>query len=695
MKRMMLFSLMAAALAVAETPQELYQRALVKERSEGKLDEAMKLYRRAVDTAGKDRALAANALVQLAACYEKLGNVESRKIYERVVREFGEQKEAVATARARLGTVEGGVASSGVIQRALKTGGMNAEAKPTPDNRYLVFVNWNSNGNLAIHDLASGTAHDITHDASAKTGFADELAVTPDGKSVVYTWYPSGGNGELRIIGIDGSGGRTILRNPESNIWTGAVSPDGKTVAVVVGKNRKSQQLALVALDTGKLRVLKSIVEGSQIGNFSPDGRWIVYARSNWDRHLEAPEGKSEVCSIATEDGRESRLASLLTDHAPPYYSPDGSRVVFVAERSGQFHLWAVRIAEGKPLGDPEIVKKDVARKPMGFAANGSFYFYDLGAGRTGIFVAEMDPATWKVKSAPKEVSNATMHAQVFGSAWSPDGKLLAYKISPQPAARGITKVILRARDSGQEREIAVNGSFNGWFRNGNSLLVQAGGRIRLVDADTGEDRLLVEREHWGRKGRGPGWPVSSADGRSLFYTVRDSGPPQPGKPLPDFDTARIYRLDLESGSEQELGGLETRNGNLMAFDLSPDGRTIAFTASTPGKGWSLFVMPASGGEPREIAINDEVLLDRGIAWTADSRAILLVRGVTGPSKRREIWAQPINGGTPQDTGIGTGAIRYLAVSPDGRHFAFAGSVQESDPVSVLDNLFPKSRRGR
>jgi hypothetical protein len=80
MKRIVLYSLMAVALAAGETPQELYQKALVKERSEGKLDEAIQLYRRAAETAGKDRALAANSLVQLAACYEKLGNTESQDL---------------------------------------------------------------------------------------------------------------------------------------------------------------------------------------------------------------------------------------------------------------------------------------------------------------------------------------------------------------------------------------------------------------------------------------------------------------------------------------------------------------------------------------------------------------------------------------------------------------------------------------
>src|SRR5215472_2522123 len=45
-----------------------------------------------------DRSVAATALVHMAECYQKLGNDESRKVYERVVREYADQKDAVATA---------------------------------------------------------------------------------------------------------------------------------------------------------------------------------------------------------------------------------------------------------------------------------------------------------------------------------------------------------------------------------------------------------------------------------------------------------------------------------------------------------------------------------------------------------------------------------------------------------------------
>src|SRR3954453_2537998 len=103
MKRLLGCWLLMAAAAVAQNPHELLEKALVKERSEGNLREAIQLYQRAAESAGKDRALAAKALVLAGECYQKLGDTESRKIFERVVRDYADQKESVTLARARLG----------------------------------------------------------------------------------------------------------------------------------------------------------------------------------------------------------------------------------------------------------------------------------------------------------------------------------------------------------------------------------------------------------------------------------------------------------------------------------------------------------------------------------------------------------------------------------------------------------------
>src|SRR5882762_7585745 len=120
-KNWMLWSVCAIALS-AETGAELYQKALVKERAAGNLEEAIQLYQRVAREFSGDRALAAKSLVQAARCYEKLGQDKAVKIYEQVARDFGDQRESVATARERLAAMAGGTrpkTGSGMVARQI------------------------------------------------------------------------------------------------------------------------------------------------------------------------------------------------------------------------------------------------------------------------------------------------------------------------------------------------------------------------------------------------------------------------------------------------------------------------------------------------------------------------------------------------------------------------------------------------
>ena len=77
----------------------LLQAALYTEQVDGELEEAIRLYTGLRERYGSNRAVAARALVQIGQCYEKLGNPEARQIFERVRKEYADQREAVRLAR--------------------------------------------------------------------------------------------------------------------------------------------------------------------------------------------------------------------------------------------------------------------------------------------------------------------------------------------------------------------------------------------------------------------------------------------------------------------------------------------------------------------------------------------------------------------------------------------------------------------
>jgi hypothetical protein len=66
---------------------------------------------------GADRAVGAKALVRLGECYQKQGNAGSTTAWERVVRDFVDQKEAVADARRLLSA--GARPAGGVVMERL------------------------------------------------------------------------------------------------------------------------------------------------------------------------------------------------------------------------------------------------------------------------------------------------------------------------------------------------------------------------------------------------------------------------------------------------------------------------------------------------------------------------------------------------------------------------------------------------
>lgn len=97
------FVLLLSIGLLAQNARDLYQRGLVQEHANGDLDEAIALYSQAAASAGRDRQLAARAMIRMAASREKLGQpTEAATIYAAVVRTYPEQRAEAAIAQERL-----------------------------------------------------------------------------------------------------------------------------------------------------------------------------------------------------------------------------------------------------------------------------------------------------------------------------------------------------------------------------------------------------------------------------------------------------------------------------------------------------------------------------------------------------------------------------------------------------------------
>ncbi len=550
----------------------------------------------------------------------------------------------------------------------------NFNGAPSLDGRYLSFTN-QTNGNLAVRDLTTGEYRDLTHEGTwhVPVQYADRSRWSPDGMQIAYAWCNEG-PWEVRIVGLDGSAPRVLYRSEGKYIHLHAWSQDGKSILVVLEKPYEANEIALVSVTDGSVRVLRSQMKLPcwHWVRFSPDGRYVVYARP-----VKEHNGARDIFLLAADgSGEEIPLVEHPADDYGPTWAPDGKSMVFVSDRSGTYDAWLMRMADGKPVGEPQIIKRDTGpMHPMGFTRAGSLY-YGLIADSTDVYTATIDPTTGELLSPP---AKAIRRFEGFNHspAWSPDGKNLAYvSMRPPPgSARRRGVLVIRSVETGEERELQDRASLTGagwppsirWSPDGRSII--GGNRLQIIDTQTGEVTLMVQLGPTTIVIRSAEW---SPDGKAVFYTrgIRRQPP------------WSIMAHDLETGNEKEVYQGKMRPG----LAISPDGRQLAFAQFR-----ALNVMPAAGGEPRVchrlqdtkiFALNDT---RTSLAWTPDGRYVLFViRSVDQPGPT-ELWRVNPEGGEAQKL-LEMDGLSDISVHPDGQRIAFTSGRAQME-VWAMENF--------
>ena len=464
----MLAGLLATSLAIAQKDEQgevMLQAAKQKQLVDGDLETAIQLYKNIVANYGGNRALAAKALLEMGQCYEKLGNTEATKAYERVLRDYGEQSEAAAQARARLAALAGKTASSNsqmVTRRVWAGPDVHVMGSLSPDGRYLSCVDATT-GDLALRDLTTGKMRRLTNEGSRPEVKAS--AISRDGKEVAYNWpnkvgcYP-----DLRVMRVDGSAPRVLYNEKGKFASPQDWSPDGKYILTELYIDPMIFQIAVISTVDGSARVLKTLDWSPTKIKFSPDGRYIAYDLQQQD------SGNRDIFVLAADGSREIRLIEHPADDQLLGWTPDGNHILFASDRSGTMSAWMIRVTDGKPQGSPDLVKPDIGQIiPIGFTPAVSFY-YGLAIGTGDVYTAEFDPATGRVLTEPQIATQRYVGWNV-SPAWSPDGQYLAY------ISRNRHKIItIRSLKTGEERDLSPKLPFMWgpirWSPDGRSILV-------------------------------------------------------------------------------------------------------------------------------------------------------------------------------------------------------------------------------
>src|SRR6266536_3536265 len=179
MKRILLIVTVALLLAVgasivhAQSGYDLFQKALVKERAVGDVEEALRLYQRIVKEFGGNHALAAKAELRMGLLYDRLGRkADAQRAYQAVVNQYGDQTNEARQARAKIVVAAAPrrninatpKTTTGPNVRQLWAGSdVDTEGAPSPDGRFLSFME-KTNNNLAVRDLITGQIRILTNE---------------------------------------------------------------------------------------------------------------------------------------------------------------------------------------------------------------------------------------------------------------------------------------------------------------------------------------------------------------------------------------------------------------------------------------------------------------------------------------------------------------------------------------------------
>jgi Tol biopolymer transport system component len=561
-------------------------------------------------------------------------------------------------------------AASGV--RYLRSSGFGAAAVPSVqqlqfpighgnvgrsslDGRILPFVD-RRNGALAVMHVETGAVDVLMNNGDVPTDGAGDSVASPDGSRVAFQWL--GDRQELRVIDLDSRRVSIIWQAPdaETEIIPTSWSPNGRDIAGVLSPPNGAPQLFVFRPGDRAPRILHAGTVGWP--SFSDDGQSLVFQ----ERDAQTNSAAISVLDFATNGLQKLDLVG--GNDVTPFWS--GGVLTFASERAGGSSVWRVSVdPSGHVLRAPqEVPGSRGISEVLGVTPRG-LIIGEQRAGGAQIMVANLDG------SDAHEVSRGV--GSHFSADWSSDGHRLAYLTEP-PA--GFTHV------------------------------------LKIHDFDTGTDEALDGLASSFGKPGGIGYnPRLSPDGRRVllrgprgfflydFDTRRESGGFFDGRAYGDIewdDDSHVFVLDFEHGlSRVDLDtGKETRiytvpDGYFMGrgISVSPDRTRIAYVLMKgPASHEANICVVNRDGSNRRVVLTRTQRFYSGIPgfaavplllgeWTMDGRDILYAATEILPNGfvrwETDLWAVPVDGGTPYRTGLSAQGLRDIRPAPDGKRVAY------------------------
>ncbi len=432
----------------------------------------------------------------------------------------------------------------------------------------------------------------------------------------------------------------------------------------------QTDSLATASLPLEPTREIRfTTSEGSWISvDISPDGATLVF------------DLLGDLYTLPVEGGTATPLLTGPAFESQPRFSPDGSEIVFVSDRSGGHNLWILRTdgsdttqitrgndnlytsPEWSPDGQYLVASRTFS--PLGGAAKPWLFHRDGGSGIALI----SEPEQLKAIGAAFDPTGRYIYLAQGTRDWTYDAAFPKYQLVRYDRETGRSPTVTGRYGSGFRPAVSPDGATLVY----GSRHEDATG-LRARDLATGNERWLV-------------YPVQRDDmeSRATLDLLPGYAFTPDGSALIASYGGRLWRVPLAAG---ETGASEPTEipftadvvihaGPRLDFDypvedtptfrarqirdvaLSPDASEIAFTALG-----QLYVMEAGGGVPRRIGAEVDGALSHP-AWSPDGESLAAVswREPDGG----HLWEIPSNGDDARRVSDAARFLQSPAWSPGG-----------------------------
>jgi len=378
-------------------------------------------------------------------------------------------------------------------------------------------------------------------------------------------------------------------------------------------------------------------------GSWSPNGTKIAFYSGD------------AICivPVAPETGRptgpvEKLLHGNYEFQTPVSWSPDGQKLAFTRrdkEHSGD--IWILSVTDGS-LTQLTNDAPEWEFAPQ-WSPDGKTIIYGMRKDRRSLWLVPAEGGT------PTNILDSLGELKSFF--WSRDGQWILYE------SNGIHLLNI---NSNQKLDIAASprevGGFFSWSPDGKKMLFYRGSYgyrygLKIVSSSGGPPLDI------GKKIESYGAAVWSPDSKKIAIQGGD----QDGNVV-------IWIIPLSGGDPVPLEIDASVVGKPFVFEVSPDGRKLAFVVKHDNGIHDLFVVPISLEEARTTGPAVKVFegwqrrggINAEASWSPDGSKLAIIH-------KNDLWMAPTDGGKPIQITATPEIERYPGWSPDSKMVHYIG----------------------